>query len=252
VTENEALLAYTLRLGDNALITAQRMVERVAGEPELEEELANANFALDYLGQARMFYSYAGELEGEGRTEDDFAYLRDGQEFRNLLLLEQPNGHFGDSIVRQFLFESFYLLQLEALAACGDQRLAEIAVRAGKEIRYHLRHAGHWLVRLGDGSEESHGRVQRSLDDVWRFTSEFFAADDVDVQIKEAINGPDLGRIAAAWRKQVAVVLEEATLSTPEDVSIAKGGRQGHHSEHLGYLIAEMQHLQRANPGATW
>ena len=252
MTEDEALLTFTLRLGDNALITAQRMVERVAGEPELEEELANANFALDFLGQARMFYSYAGELEGEGRTEDDFAYLRDSQEFRNLLLLEQPNGHFGDSIVRQFLFESFYLLQLEALAACSDQRLAEIAVRAVKEIRYHVRHAAHWLVRLGDGSEESHARVQQSLDELWRFTSEFFTADDVDVQIKEAINGPDLGGIADAWRKQVAVVLEEATLSTPEDVSIAKGGRQGHHSEHLGHLIAEMQHLQRANPGATW
>ena len=252
MTEDEALLTFTLRLGDNALITAQRMVERVAGEPELEEELANANFALDFLGQARMFYSYAGELEGEGRTEDDFAYLRDSQEFRNLLLLEQPNGHFGDSIVRQFLFESFYLLQLEALAACSDQRLAEIAVRAAKEIRYHVRHAAHWLVRLGDGSEESHARVQQSLDELWRFTSEFFTADDVDVQIKEAINGPDLGGIADAWRKQVAVVLEEATLSTPEDVSIAKGGRQGHHSEHLGHLIAEMQHLQRANPGATW
>jgi ring-1,2-phenylacetyl-CoA epoxidase subunit PaaC len=252
VTRDEALLAYTLRLGDNALIAAQRMIERVAGEPELEEELANANFALDHLGQARMFYSYAGELEGKGRTEDDFAYLRDGQEFRNLLMLEQPNGHFGDSVVRQFLFDSFYLLQLEALLKSSDQRLAEIAARAEKEIRYHLRHARNWLVRLGDGSEESHARVQQSLDDLWRFTGEFFAADDVDVQFEEAFEGPDLASIATAWRKQVDVALEEATLSTPEDVVIAKGGRQGQHSEHLGYLIAEMQHLQRANPGATW
>lgn len=252
MNNDEALLAYTLRLGDNALITAQRMVERVAGEPELEEELANANFALDYLGQARMFYSYAGELEGKGRTEDDYAYLRDSQEFRNLLMLEQPNGHFGDSIVRRFLFDSFYLLQLAALLACSDQRLAEIAARAEKEIRYHLRHASHWLVRLGDGSEESHARVQQSLDELWRFTAEFFAADAVDAHIAQVFDGPDLVDIASAWRKQVDVVLEEATLSTPEDVVIAKGGRQGRHSEHLGYLIAEMQHLQRANPGATW
>lgn len=162
MSNKEALLSYVLRLGDNALITAQRMIERVTGEPELEEELANANFALDYIGQARMFYSYAGELEGNGRTEDDFAYLRDAQEFRNFLLVEQPNGHFGESIVRQVLFETFYLLQLQALMSCGDQRLAEIAACAEKEIRYHLRHARKWLVRLGDGTEESHERVQQA------------------------------------------------------------------------------------------
>ncbi len=252
MTKDEALLAYTLRLADNALITAQRMVERVAGEPELEEELANANFALDYLGQARLFYSYAGELEGRGRTEDDFAFLRDSQEFRNLILLEQPNGHFGDSIVRQFLFESFYLLQLDALLVCGDQRLAEIAARAEKEIRYHLRHTAHWLIRLGDGSEESHERVQQSLDELWRFSGEFFAADTVDTHFEEAFDCPGLAGIADKWQKQVAAVLEEATLTTPENAVIMKGGRQGQHSEHLGYLIAEMQHLQRANPGATW
>ena len=252
MTREEALLAYTLRLGDNALITAQRMVERVTGEPELEEELANANFALDYLGQARMFYSYAGEIEGRGRTEDDFAYLRDSQEFRNLLLLEQPNGHFGDNIVRQFLFESFYVLQLESLVRCGDQRLAEIAARAEKEIRYHWRHSSHWLIRLGDGSDESHKRVQQSLDELWRFTGEFFAADAVDAIIQDAIDGPDHDSIADIWRKKVAVTLDEATLKTPEDIVVTKGGRQGLHSEYLGYLIAEMQHLQRANPGATW
>ncbi|MEO1202034.1 MAG: 1,2-phenylacetyl-CoA epoxidase subunit PaaC, partial [Pseudomonadota bacterium] len=152
---DEALLAYVLRLGDTALVTGQRMTERVTGEPELEEELATANFALDYLGQARMLYAYAGELEGKGRDEDDFAYLRDGQEFRNLLLAEQPNGHFGVSVVRQFLFESFYVLVLEALSECRDERLKGIAARALKEIRYHLRHASNWLVRLGDGTPES-------------------------------------------------------------------------------------------------
>ena len=244
MSNKEAPLSYVLRLGDNALITGQRMIERVAGEPELEEELANANFALDYIGQARLFYSYAGELEGAGRTEDDFAFLRDGQEFRNLLLVEQANGHFGDSIVRQVLFESFYLLQLQALVAVGDQRLAEIAARAEKEIRYHLRHASQWLVRLGDGTEESHERVQQSLDQYWRFTGEFFEADSFD--------GSDLEHLQKEWRKQIAAILAEARLSMPEDQFMATGGRQGKHSESFGFLIAEMQHMQRSYPGVTW
>ena len=166
----EALLRYTLRLGDNALILSQRLIQLVAHGPELEEEMANANFALDYLGQARMFYSYAGELEGKDRKEDDFAFLRDEREFCSFLLVEQPNGHFGDTIVRSVLFGEFYLAQLEALAACSDPRLAEIAARAVKEIRYHQRHDSHWLIRLGDGTEESHGKVQASVDYLWRFT----------------------------------------------------------------------------------
>ena len=244
MSNKEALLSYVLRLGDNALITAQRMIERVTGEPELEEELANANFALDYIGQARMFYSYAGELEGNGRTEDDFAYLRDAQEFRNFLLVEQPNGHFGESIVRQVLFETFYLLQLQALMTCGDQRLAEIAARAEKEILYHLRHARKWLVRLGDGTEESHERVQQALVQLWRYTGEFFEAGPFD--------GPDLAQLEQEWNKQIAVVLDEATLSVPEKQGMATGGRAGQHSEYFGFLIAEMQHMQRAFPGATW
>ena len=252
MSADEKLLRYVLRLGDNALITGQRMIERVTREPELEEELANANLALDYIGQARLFYAYAGELEGEGRSEDNFAYRRESQEFRNVLLAEQPNGHFGDSIVRQVLFESFYLLQLQALAACSDERLAEIAVRAEKEIRYHLRHAVNWLVRLGDGSEESHERVQRSLDELWRFSGELFAGDSVDAHIKDAYDGPDLECIADEWRDQLAAILDEATLVAPENVFMASGSREGKHSEHLGYLIAEMQHLQRAYPGCTW
>jgi ring-1,2-phenylacetyl-CoA epoxidase subunit PaaC len=151
-----ALFKYLVRLGDNALVLGQRLIEIVADGPELEEELANANFSLDYLGQARLFYSYAGEIEAAGRTEDDFAFLRSDREFENVLLVEQPNGHFGDVIVRSALFDAFYLLQLEALSACSDQRLVEIAVKAAKEIRYHLRYGSQWLVRLGDGTEESH------------------------------------------------------------------------------------------------
>jgi ring-1,2-phenylacetyl-CoA epoxidase subunit PaaC len=252
VNADEALLTYVLRLADTALVIGQRMTERVAGEPELEEELATANFALDYLGQARMFYAYAGELEGEGRDEDDLAYLRDSQEFRNLLLAEQPNGHFGVSVVRQFLFESFYVLQLEALAQCRDERLKGIAARALKEIRYHLRHASNWLVRLGDGTEESHEKVALALADSWRFTGEFFDGDEVDDIIAREFAGPDLEALKGTWIDDVRAVLDEATLEEPGETFMALGGRDGLHTEHFGYLIAEMQHVKRGHPGATW
>ena len=248
----EALLRYTLRLGDNALVLAQRLVELVAHGPELEEEMANANFALYYLGQARMFYSYAGELEGNGRKEDDFAFLRDEREFCNFLLVEQPNGHFGDTIVRSVFFETFYAAQLEALVSCSDQRLAEIAARAAKEIRYHQRHDSQWLVRLGDGTQESHRKAQASIGRLWRFTGEMFAGDDVDDVIRDAYAGPDLGAIATAWKANIAAILREATLSMPEDGWMDNGGRNGRHSEHFGPLIAEMQYLQRSYPGLAW
>jgi len=252
VNKNDALLAYVLRLGDNALILGQRMVELVAAYPELEEELANANFALDFIGQARMFYTYAGELEGNGRGEDDFAFLRDENEYRNFLLIEQPNGHFGDSIAKLVLFESFYLLQLEALVHCSADRVAEIAARAEKEIRYHLRHNTQWLIRLGDGTEESHERAQGSIDFLWRFTGEFFAADEVDNVFENEFDGPDLYKIREQWRESVASVLADGTLAMPEDEWMASGGKEGRHSEHLGFMIAEMQYLQRAHPGSTW
>lgn len=252
MTPGDALLTYVLRFGDNALVTGQRMIERVTGEPELEEELANANFALDFIGQARLFYHYAGDLEGKGRSEDDFAYLRDGQEFQNFLLVEQPNGDFGDAIVRQVLFESFYLLQLDALASCRDDGLAVIAARAAKEIRYHLKHASKWLVRLGDGTAESHRRVADALATQWRYTAELFAGDAVDVCLHDEFAGPDLAEIESAWRHKVSALLQTATLAMPEAEPLRGGGRQGRHSEHLGYLIAEMQHLQRSYPGASW
>jgi ring-1,2-phenylacetyl-CoA epoxidase subunit PaaC len=252
VNKNEALLAYATRLGDNALILAQRMIEAVTLYPELEEELANANFSLDYIGQARLFYSYAGNLEGKDRDEDDFAYLREGHEYRNVLLVEQPNGHFGDMMARQLLFESFYLLQLEAIEQCKNPGLAEIAARAVKEIRYHLRHVSQWVVRLGDGTDESHARMQQSIDDHWQYTGELFVADEIDTIIANVFNGPDLDSIRDQWHSNVAAVLAEATLEKPGDDWMASGGKQGRHSEHLGFLLAEMQHLQRSHPGAKW
>lgn len=252
MTKSDALLAYVLRLGDNALILGQRMIEVVAAYPELEEELANANFSLDYIGQARMFYSYAAELEGKGRTEDDFAYLRNSNEFRNLLLVEQPNGHFGDAIVRQVYFEWFYVRQLESLEQCSDPGLAEIAARAVKEIRYHLRHCTQWLVRLGDGTDESHSRMQGSLRRLWCFSGEMFVADEIDQVMLQSFGGPDLEEIGEQWMRDVSSAISEATLAMPEDTEMHRGGKYGKHSEYLDGLLAELQVLQRTYVGATW
>ncbi len=252
MTSEQALLAYVLRLGDSALVLGQRLVELVASCPELEEELANANFALDYIGQARMFYSYAGELEGAGRSEDDLAFFRPEHEFRNLLIVEQPNGHFGDTIVRQVLFDAYYLLLLEALADCSDTRLSEIAARADKEVRYHLRHTAQWMIRLGDGTDESHQKAQRSLDDLWRYTGEMFAADGLDDAMMTDFDGPDLNAIAVEWRNKIAGIVAEATLELPQEETMARGGKQGVHSEHFGYLLAQLQILPRSHPGAAW
>ena len=252
MNSEKALFQYLVRLGDNALVLAQRLIEIVADGPELEEELANANFSLDYLGQARMFYTYAGEVEGADRGEDDFTFRRSEREFQNVLLVEQANGHFGDVIVRSVLFDVFYLLQLEALSACSDQRLADIAAKAAKEIRYHLRYGSQWLIRLGDGTVESHQRVQRSLDDLWKYTGEFFAGDEIDAAIRTDFAGPELKQLKADWTSEVARIVMEATLTMPEDQWMAGGGRDGRHSEDFGYLIAEMQYLQRAYPGLNW
>ncbi len=250
--DSATLAAYATRLGDNALILGQRMIELVAASPELEEELANANFSLDYIGQARMFYTYAGEREGAGRDEDDLAFVRPEREYQNLLLVEQPNGHFGDSTVRQVLFESWYVLLLEALTRCSDEGISVIAARAVKEVRYHLRHSSQWLIRLGDGTEESHGRVQQSLDDLWKFTGEMFSPDELDDEMRAAFNGPHLEVVETRWRENVSTIIAQATLSMPDDQWMASGGKEGRHSEHLGFLLAEMQYLQRTYPGATW
>ena len=252
MSENFLIASYATRLGDNALVLGQRMIELVAASPELEEELANANFALDFIGQARMFYTYAGECEGAGRTEDDFAYRRPEHEYRNLLLVEQPHAHFGDALVRQFLFELFYVHLLDALTRCSDEGLSVIAARAIKEVRYHVRHSSQWLIRLGDGTDESRARVQGSLDELWRFTGEMFAPDDLDDEVRALFNGPHLEIIEAEWREEVAAVLDQATLTMPADQWMASGGKQGRHSEHLGFLLAELQYLQRTYPGASW
>ena len=251
-TDNEQLFAYLLRLGDNAVILGQQLGDWVGKGPELEEEMAMANFALDYVGQARMFYSLAAEVEGKGRSEDELAFLRDGMDFHNFLLVEQPNGDFATTIARQYYFETFYQLQLDALAASSEPRLAEIAIKASKEIQYHVRHTRLWLVRLGDGTAESHQRMQSAIDELWRYTGEMFVADETDLWAAKSGTGPNPAELHSEWSELVMTALAEATLTPPEGEWMASGGKQGIHSEHLGYLLADMQFLQRAYPGATW
>ena len=255
MTPEQARLAYVLRLADNTLVLAQRMIESVTLMPELEDELANANFALDYLGQARMLYSYAAELETDNEAafdEDHYAFRRNEAEFRNVLLVEQPHAHFGDALARVYLFEVFHGHLLEALTQCGDERLAEIAARAAKEVAYHVKHSAEWVVRLGDGTDLSRERIQASVDHLWQFTGELFVADAIDTAMQTEIGAPDLEAIRALWAADVARTLKTATLQRPQDGWMQEGGKQGHHSEHLGYLLAEMQHLHRSHAGATW
>jgi len=252
MNSEQALIRYLLRLGDNALVLAQRLVELVAHGPELEEEMATANFGLDFLGQARMFYAAAGELEGEGRTEDDFAFMRDEREFGNFLLVEQPNGHFGDMVARSLLFELFYIEQLDVLARSSYRPLADIAARAVKEIRYHVRHNAQWLVRMGDGTDLSHARMQSAVDGIWRFTGEMFAGDEVDRIVRDEFGGPDLELLRGRWASRVRDLFAGATLDVPQDEWMDGGGRDGRHTESFGPLIAEMQYLQRSHPGLSW
>jgi ring-1,2-phenylacetyl-CoA epoxidase subunit PaaC len=247
-----AHLRYVLRLADTSLVLGQRLGEWVGHAPALEEDLGLANIALDLIGQARLLLTYAGELEGRGRTEDDLAFSRDGSEFTNLALVEQPNGDFGRTLVRQMLLDAFQLELYEALQTSKDARLAGIAAKALKETKYHFRYSAGWVIRLGDGTDESHARVQGALNELWRFTRELFAADAVDAEIAAAGIGPALAQLAPRWAKRVDDVLNQATLTRPADVAYPWHGKLGQHSEHLGYLLAEMQFMHRAYPGATW
>jgi ring-1,2-phenylacetyl-CoA epoxidase subunit PaaC len=245
-------LRYVLRLADTSLILGQRLSEWIGHAPALEEDLGLANIALDLIGQARLLLSYAGELEGRGRSEDELAFLRDASEFLNLTLVEQPNGDFGHTLVRQLLLSAFQLEVYEALQTCADSRLAEIAAKALKETRYHVRYSANWVVRLGDGTAESHARVQAALDELWPFTGELFAEDGVDAAMVAAGSAPRAAALKARWSARIDAVLAEATLIRPADSLFPWHGKRGVHTEHLGYMLAEMQFLQRAYPGAEW
>ncbi|NWG92664.1 MAG: phenylacetate-CoA oxygenase subunit PaaC [Parvularculaceae bacterium] len=239
-------------MGDNALILAQRVGAWCGHAPILEEDIALANVALDLIGQTKMWLGLAGEIEGKGRSADDLAFLRDARAFRNSLLVEQPNGDFAMTLMRQFLFDAFHHPMLVGLKSSADARIAEIAEKAEKEARYHRERSEDLVIRLGDGTEESRARMQGALDALYPFAGELALADAIDAELATRKIAPDLAAIGARVCDYLKTVFAEATLNAPWDAAVRKGGKQGAHSEELGYILAEMQWLQRAYPGAKW
>ncbi|NMG43833.1 phenylacetate-CoA oxygenase subunit PaaC [Aromatoleum toluvorans] len=243
---------YLMRLGDNALVLSQRLSEWCGKGPAFEEDMALTNTALDLIGQARMWLSYAGEVEGRGRDEDALAFRRDSHEFTNLLLVEQPNGDYAHTLVRQFFFDVWHQLTLDALTRSSDDRIADIASKAIKEVAYHLRRSSDLVVRLGDGTAESRRRMQDAVDALWMYTGEMFKADETEELLGAQGLACDPSTLKDAWLAMVREVFAEATLTVPDSEWMQKGGKQGRHGEHLGLLLAEMQFLQRAYPNASW
>ena len=244
---------WLLRLADNALILSQQLSRLCGKGPALEEDMALTNVALDLLGQTRLWFGYAGELEGRGRDEDQLAFRRDAHDFKNCLLLEQPNGNYADTLMRQFFFDTWHYLLLRELLKSSDARVAGIAEKSLKEVSYHLRRSGDLIVRLGDGTAESRAKTQIAADELWMYTGEFFNQDSADAAMVAAGVAPAAAGLRAAWLEHVHAIFTEATLvPPPADAWMQNGGKQGRHSEHLGYLLAEMQFLQRAYPDALW
>jgi ring-1,2-phenylacetyl-CoA epoxidase subunit PaaC len=244
---------YLLRLGDNALILSQQLSQLCGKGPALEEDMALTNVALDLLGQTRMWLTYAGELEGRGRDEDKLAYLRDAHDMRNCLLVEQPNGNYADTMVRQFFFDSWHYFLMQGLCTASDPRIAEVAEKSIKEVTYHLRRSGDLIVRLGDGTAESHAKTQAAVNELWMYSGEMFAYDAIDEAMVAQGVAPAAAGLRAAFLEHVGAILQEATLTMPSpEAWMQKGGKTGRHSEHLGYILAEMQFLQRAYPGQAW
>jgi ring-1,2-phenylacetyl-CoA epoxidase subunit PaaC len=243
---------YLLRLADNALVLGHRLSEWSSRAPTLEEDIALSNLALDLIGQARALYGRACALAADGRDEDALAYPRHSHDFRNVQLVERPNGDFADTMARQLCYSAFAVPLWQALTRSRDAELAGIAAKAEKECAYHLRHSSEWVIRLGDGTAESHRRMQRAIDEVWMFTGELFEVDAVDRATIEAGIATDASKLLPAWNATIGDVLAQATLQRPADGWMISGGRRGTHTEHLGRMLAEMQVLQRAYPGATW
>ncbi len=253
MTRDEAFFQFLLRMGDNTLILGHRVSEWCGHAPVLEEDIALANTALDLIGQTQMWLDLAGEVQGEGKSADDLAFLRDAWDFRNVLLVEVPNGDFGRTLMRQFLFDAWHSIMLGRLLKSSDERIAAIAEKASKEVAYHLERSGDTVVGLGDGTEESRARMQEALDYLWPYVGEMFASDDVDAAMAAAGIAPDPSGLRDEFDAMVGRVMSEATLDIPESRFAHKGGRDGRmHTEHLGHLLTQMQWLQRAYPGATW
>ncbi len=238
---------YILHLADNTLILAQRNAEWCGHGPILEQDIAITNISLDLLGQSRNFYQYAATLIGNDATEDSLAYLRTEREFKNCLLAEQPNGDWGQTILRQFFFSTYQYLLYEKLQADQDEQIAAIAAKALKEVTYHLRWSSEWVIRMGDGTAESHQRILKAIDELWRYTGEMFLPADYEIAA-----GYDVSILKDDWVKKITSVFEEATLSIPEKTFMQTGGKAGVHTEHLGYILTELQYMQRTYPNATW
>jgi ring-1,2-phenylacetyl-CoA epoxidase subunit PaaC len=241
------LFEYAIRLGDDALIAAQRTGEWIAAAPQLEEDVALGNIGLDQLGQARSLLQYAGSLDG--RTEDELAYFRDERDFLNLLLCELPNGDFAFAMARLLYFATYQHLLYDELRTCADETLAGVAGKAVKEVAYHVDHATQWVLRLGDGTDESHRRMQAALDELWPYTAELFESDDLVRRLDVAV---DPSTLQDAWSQRVLSVVDDSTCERPSSTYQHTGGRAGRHTEHMGYLLAELQHVARSHPGATW
>lgn len=248
----EPRVEYVLRLADGALLLGQRLSELCGHGPVLEEDIATTNIALDCIGQARLLLTLAGKLEGQGRDEDRLAFLRNEGEYRNPTLLELPNGDFGRVVLRTFLYSSFLDVLWPALQSSTDADLAAIAAKSAKETRYHREHTADWVIRLGDGTDESHRRMREALDALWPYTAELFSPDPVDDAVARDGFGVAWATLRDPWLRSVEAVLAEATLAPPPDTPFLSRGKTGVHTEHLGHLLAPMQHLQRVHPGAKW
>ena len=248
----EHLFEYLLRLGDDSLILGHRLSEWCGHGPILEEDIAMTNISLDLIGQATSLLKYAGEVEGKGRDEDKLAFLRIEKEYRNNLLVEQPNGDFGVTMMRQFLFDAYRFPLFEALQHSKDEQLAGIAEKSLKETKYHYRHSAEWIIRLGDGTDESHRRVQTAMNSIYRFAADIFMADEVEKALEVAGVLPNMSKVKEEWMKNIKFVLSEATIQFPDNDWEQRGGRLGNHSEHLGFLLAEMQYMQRTYPNMEW
>ncbi len=247
-----SLINYTLQIADNSLILGSRLSEWCGHGPILEQDIALTNIALDLIGQSRILYQYAAKIEGNGKTEDSYPYLRTERQFRNILLVEQPNEDFAYTMVRQFFFDSFNFYFLNELLQSTDENLCAYAEKSIKEVRYHIRFSSEWLIRLGDGTDESHQKMQKALDDLWTYKDECMIANKLDEEMRDSGIGVNLEKVKISFDKKIDEVIKTSTLKKPEDGWSQKGGKEGLHSEYLGYILSEFQFMQRAYPGLEW
>lgn len=249
---NSDLINYTLHLADNPLILGHRNSEWCGHGPILEQDIAISNISLDLIGQARNFYQYAALLKGDDATEDSFAYFRDAPDFKNILSVEQPNGDWGETILRQFFFSAYQYLLFEKLQESKDEQIAAIATKSLKEITYHLRWSSEWVIRLGDGTDESHERMVKAVDNLWNYTDEMFLPAEYESQMANKGVSPDVTQFKQSWKQRIKDVFDEATLMIPASSKAYKGGKQGEHSLHLTDILKELQSVARAHPAASW